>query len=128
MELVRSYLDGSMHAGLLNAQHNQSRDSDAVKEVVDEAHVVNEGVNVAGAQHQQGGDELHETRGGHVGQGRGRELRTNAGTHGEHQGRNGSAASGVNHSEETREVAFPRPGKKQPERETQRRPRAGVCV
>lgn len=47
-----------MHAGLLNAQHNQSRYSDAIKEVVDEAHVVDEGINVTGAQHQQSGDEL----------------------------------------------------------------------
>lgn len=51
-----------------------------------------------------------------------------AGTHGEQQGRNGSAAPRMNHSEKMREMAFPRPGKKQPERETQRRSRAGVCV
>lgn len=52
-----------MHSGLLDAQHNQSRYSDAIKEVVDEPHVVNEGVNVAGAQHQQSGDELQDTKG-----------------------------------------------------------------
>lgn len=63
VEFFRSYLDGSMHAGLLNTQRNQSRYGDAIKEVVDEPHVVNEGVNVAGAQHQQSGDELHETKG-----------------------------------------------------------------
>lgn len=64
--LVLRYLDGSLQAGLLDAQHDQSRDGDAVKEVVDEAHVVNEGVNVAGAQHQQRGGELQYvwTKGG----------------------------------------------------------------
>lgn len=55
---VLRYLDGSLQAGLLNAQHDQSRYSDAVKEVVDEAHVVDEGINIADAQHQQSGGEL----------------------------------------------------------------------
>lgn len=75
---VLRYLDGSLQAGLLNAQHNQSRYSDAVKEVVDEAHVVNEGINVAGAQHQQSGGELQYvwTIGGHISQDRGMELWT----------------------------------------------------
>lgn len=41
-------------------------------------------------------------------------------THSEDQGRNGSAASGMNHGKKTEEVAFPRPGKKQSVRETQR--------
>ena len=52
-----------MHAGLLNAQHNQSRYSDAIKEVVDEPHIVNEGINVTGAQYQQSRDELHMAKG-----------------------------------------------------------------
>lgn len=41
-------------------------------------------------------------------------------THSDHQGRNGSAARGVNHGEKTEEVAFPRPGEKQSGRERRR--------
>lgn len=41
-------------------------------------------------------------------------------THSDHQGRNGSAASGMNHGKKTEEVAFPRPGKKQSVKEKQR--------
>lgn len=73
---VLRYLDGSLQAGLLNAQHNQSRHSDAVKEVVDEAHIVDEGINVAGAQHQQSGGELQymwTKRVTHISQDRGQE-------------------------------------------------------
>ena len=49
-----------MHVGLFNAQHNLPGDSDSIEEVVDEAHVVDEGVHVAGAQHEQGGQALGE--------------------------------------------------------------------
>lgn len=48
-----------MHVGLFDTQYNLAGDSDAVEKVVDETHVVNEGVNVAGAQHQQGGNQLN---------------------------------------------------------------------
>lgn len=53
------HLDGSMHVRLFDAQYNLAGDGDAIEKVVDETHVVNEGVNVAGAQHQQGGDQLN---------------------------------------------------------------------
>lgn len=45
------YLDGSMYVGLFDAQHNLPGDGDAVEEVVEETHVVYEGVNITGAQH-----------------------------------------------------------------------------
>lgn len=57
------YLDGSMHVGRSVAQHNLPGDSESIEELVDEAHVVYEGVNVTGAQHQQGGDQLNTVRG-----------------------------------------------------------------
>lgn len=57
------YLDGSIHVRLFDAQHNLPSDSDAIKEVVDETHIVYEGVNVTGAQHQQSGDQLNVVRG-----------------------------------------------------------------
>lgn len=47
-----------MHVGLFDAQDNLPGDSDAIEEVVDEAHVVYHGVDVTGAQHQQRGDQL----------------------------------------------------------------------
>lgn len=47
-----------MHVGLFNTQHNLPGDSDSIEEVVDEAHIVDEGVHVAGAQHEQGGQAL----------------------------------------------------------------------
>lgn len=50
------YLDRSMQVGLFDAQHNLPGDSDPIEEVVDETHVVYEGVNVTGAQHQQSGN------------------------------------------------------------------------
>lgn len=59
LKLCGLHLDGSMQVGLFDAQYNLAGDSDAVEKVVDETHVVNEGVNVAGAQHQQGGDQLN---------------------------------------------------------------------
>lgn len=63
MLLLCLYLDGSIHVGLFDAQHNLPGDSDAIEEVVDETHVVYEGVNVTGAQHQQSGDQLNLMRG-----------------------------------------------------------------
>ena len=37
-------------------------DSDSIEEVVDEAHVVDESVHVAGAQHEQSGQALGKQR------------------------------------------------------------------
>lgn len=56
------YLDGSVHVGFFNAQHNLPSNSYAIEEVVDKTDVVYEGVNVTGAQHQQSGDQLNEGR------------------------------------------------------------------
>lgn len=53
-----SNLDGTGHVGLLPAKNYLSSNCDPVEEVVDEAHVVDECVHVAGDQHQQGGDAL----------------------------------------------------------------------
>lgn len=61
--LCSLYLDGSIHVGLFDAQHNLPGDSDAIEKVVDETHVVYEGVNVTGAQHQQSGEQLNVVRG-----------------------------------------------------------------
>lgn len=47
-----------MQVWLFDAQHDLPSDSDSVEEVVDEAHVVDEGVHVTGAQHEQGGQAL----------------------------------------------------------------------
>lgn len=47
-----------MHVGLSDTQDDLPGDSDSVEEVVDEAHVVDEGVHVTGAQHEQGGQAL----------------------------------------------------------------------
>ena len=63
---MRLYLDGSIHFGLLYPQHNLPSNSNAVEEVVDEANVVYEGVDVTGAQHQQSGDQLKMLRGKEV--------------------------------------------------------------
>lgn len=53
-------------------------------------------------------------------------------THSDQQGRNRCAVSRMNHTKKTREMAFPRPSKKQSERETQRWSSAAeqscVCV
>ena len=46
------YLDWSLDVGLFDAQHNLPGDGDSVEEVVDEAHVVDECVDVTGAHHQ----------------------------------------------------------------------------
>jgi len=47
---------------LSDTQDNLPGDSDSVEEVVDEAHVVDEGVHVAGAQHEQGGQALRRKK------------------------------------------------------------------
>lgn len=64
--LLRSclYLNGSIHVRLFNAQHYLPSDSDTVEEVVYETHIIYEGVNVTGAQHQQSGDQLNVVKGG----------------------------------------------------------------
>lgn len=48
-------LDWPVDVGLFISQDNLPGDSHSIEEVVDEAHVVDERVHVAGAQHQQGG-------------------------------------------------------------------------
>lgn len=50
-----------MDVWLFDAQHNLPGDSDAIKKVVDKTHIVYEGVNVTGAQHEQSGDQLKES-------------------------------------------------------------------
>lgn len=47
-----------MHVGLFDAENNLPGNSDPVEQVVDETYVVDEGVDVAGAQHHQGGNQL----------------------------------------------------------------------
>ncbi len=51
-----------MHVRLFNTQDNLPGDSDSVEEVVDEAHIVDESVHVAGAQHKQGGQALRNEK------------------------------------------------------------------
>lgn len=53
-----THLDWPVQVGLFNTQDNLPGNSHSVEEVVDEAHVVDESVHVAGAQHQQGGEAL----------------------------------------------------------------------
>lgn len=48
----KTNLDWSVHVGLFITQHNLPGDSDSIEEVVDESHVVDESVHVAGAQHK----------------------------------------------------------------------------
>ena len=64
LPLLCLYLDGTMHVRLFDAQHNLPGNSDAIEEVVDETHIVYEGINVTGAQHQQSGDQLNVMRSG----------------------------------------------------------------
>lgn len=47
-----------MDVRLFNTQDNLPSNSHSVEEVVDEAHIVDEGVHVAGAEHEQGGQAL----------------------------------------------------------------------
>lgn len=75
-------LDWPVHVGLFNTQNNLPCNSDSIEEVVDEAHVVDEGVHVAGAQHEEGGQASEE------------------------KSRDGSAAFHVDHGQKTGEVAF----------------------
>lgn len=82
-------LDWSVHIWLFITQDNLPGDSDSIEEVVDEAHVVDESVHVAGAQHQQGGQASEE------------------------QGWDGSAAFHVNHGQQTGEVALSGSSKEQ---------------
>lgn len=53
-----SHLDGTGNVRLLPAKNYLSSNCDPIEEVVDEAHIVDECVYVAGDQHQQGGDAL----------------------------------------------------------------------
>lgn len=47
-----------MHVGFFDAENNLPGDSDPVEHVVDETHIVDEGVDVTRAEHQQRGDQL----------------------------------------------------------------------
>lgn len=51
-----------MQVGLFNTKDNLPSDSHSIEEVVDEAHIVDEGVHVAGAQHKQGGQALRRKK------------------------------------------------------------------
>lgn len=53
-----SHLDGAGDVRLLPAKNDLSSNCDPVEEIVDETHIVDECVYVAGDQHQQGGDAL----------------------------------------------------------------------
>lgn len=53
-----TYFDWPMHIWTLDAQHNLPSNGDPIEEVVDEAHVVDERVNVTGAEHEECGDAL----------------------------------------------------------------------
>lgn len=58
MKCCSLHLDRSMHVGLFDTENNLPSNSDPVEQVVDETNIVDEGVDVAGAQHHQGGDQL----------------------------------------------------------------------
>ncbi len=49
---IQPYLDWSMYVWFSDAKHNLPGNSDPIKQVVDEANIVDEGVYVTGAQHQ----------------------------------------------------------------------------
>lgn len=53
-----------MNVGLFNAKDNLPGNSDPVEQVVDEAHVVDERVHVARAEHEQRGQALRGNGGG----------------------------------------------------------------
>lgn len=61
---LNAHLDWSVHVRLFNAQDNLPGNSDSVEQVVDEAHVVDERVHVAGAEHEQRGQALRRNGGG----------------------------------------------------------------
>lgn len=61
---LNAHLDWSVHIRLLNTQDNLPGNSDSVEQVVDEAHVVDERVHVAGAEHEQRGQALRRNGGG----------------------------------------------------------------
>lgn len=114
-----------MHVGLFDTQHDLPSYGDTIEEVVDETHVVYEGVNVTGAQHQQSGDQLFAVREEKAvisapGRLKAGFCRAFVGTHSENQGRNRSATFHVDHGQQTWEMAFPRPSETQPERQKQR--------
>lgn len=51
-----------MQVGLSISQDDLPGNSDSVEEVVDEAHIIDEGVHVTGAQHKQGGQALRKKK------------------------------------------------------------------
>lgn len=60
--LRASHLDRAGDVRLLPAEDYLPSDCDPVEKVVDEAHVVDEGVHVTRDQHQQGGEALETGR------------------------------------------------------------------
>lgn len=48
-----SFLDWPMYIWFFDAKHNLPGNSEPIKQVVDKTNIVDEGVYVAGAQHQQ---------------------------------------------------------------------------
>ena len=115
---LRLHLDGSIQVGFSDTQHNLPGDGDTVEQIVDESHVVYEGVNVNGAQHQQSGDQLNGVTQSY----QDRRITDKmlimplAGTHSEQQGRDWSAARDVDHGQKARKMAFPGTGKEEPEK------------
>lgn len=59
---VKTHLDWPVHVRLFNTQDNLPGNSHSIEEVVDESHVVDEGVHVAGAQHEQGRKALRSKK------------------------------------------------------------------
>lgn len=51
-----------MHVGLFDAENNLPGNSNTIEQVVDEAHIVDEGVDVTSAKHQHGGDQLKKKK------------------------------------------------------------------
>lgn len=47
-----THLDWPVHVGLFNSQDDLPGDSDSIKQVIDEAHIIDEDVHVSGAQHK----------------------------------------------------------------------------
>lgn len=63
-----AHLDWSVYVGLFKTQDNLPGNSDSVEQVVDKAHVVDERVHVAGAEHEQRGQALRRNGGRDIGQ------------------------------------------------------------
>lgn len=123
-----------MHVGLFKTQDNLPSNRDSIEEVVDEAHVVDEGVHVAGTEHEQGGQALRNRTikgirdrkfgsrsaapglfGGDM-QYDGANIKKSSDerrTHSEEQSRDGSAAFHMDHGQQTGQVALSGSSKEQ---------------